>query len=282
MPTETVLITGCSSGIGRETARAFNEEGWQVYATSRDVDDVSDLEADGCQTAALDVTDQQQVDNVVDRIIEDEGHIDCLVNNAGYGQLGPVEDVSTEKVQAQFDVNVFGPHRLVRAVLPHMRSRERGSIINVSSITGRVSTPGTGVYSASKFAMEALSDALRSEVAAFGVDVVLVEPGPVDTEFTERVESEVEELEKSTGAYGDIYRIIEDFQVVGGGGPGAVQPRDVARTILNAASSTEPLPRYPVGALSRYLDFVRFVPDRWRDAVYSVLVRVMSSRLVSR
>ncbi|OYR65614.1 hypothetical protein DJ71_22360, partial [Halorubrum sp. E3] len=150
---KTVLITGCSSGIGRAAARAFLDEGWTVYATARNPADIETLGEAGCELATLDVTDQSDVDRVVDRILDEEGAIDALINNAGYGQFGPVEDVPTAKVHEQFDVNVYGPHRLIKAVLPGMRRERDGTIVNVSSVAGRVSFPGGGVYSGSKFAI---------------------------------------------------------------------------------------------------------------------------------
>jgi len=175
---KTVLITGCSSGIGRATALAFLDEEWSVWATARDEDDVADLADEGCRTAELDVTNARDCERVVERVLDTEGRIDCLVNNAGYGQFGPLENVSLEELHAQFDVNVYGPHRLVREALPHMRERGDGTIVNVSSVSGRIATPGNGAYSGSKFALEAMSDALRAEVDDFGVDVVVVEPAP--------------------------------------------------------------------------------------------------------
>ncbi len=173
---KTVLITGCSSGIGRATALAFADEGWTVYATARDPADIETLEDAGCRTDRLDVTEQDDIDRVVDRILDEEGVISCLVNNAGFGQFGPLEDVPVEQVEKQYDVNVYGPHRLIRAVLPHMRREEEGTIINVSSVAGRVAFPGGSTYCGSKFALEAMSDALRAEVDQFGIDVVVIEP----------------------------------------------------------------------------------------------------------
>ena len=158
---ETVLVTGCSTGLGRATARAFLGSGWTVYATARDERELRGLARRGARTATLDVTSETDVIAVVEGMVEEVGRIDCLVNNAGYGQLGPVEDVDTERVVRQFDANVFGPHRLVRAVLPHMRSRSAGRIVNVSSAVGRFALPGVGIYSSSKFALRAISDALR-------------------------------------------------------------------------------------------------------------------------
>ena len=276
MQPKTALITGCSSGIGRATAREFLEEDWVVYATARNPADVQTLgERERCHIATLDVTDGSDVERVVDRIVDEQGRIDCLVNNAGYGQMGPVEDVPTEVVHRQFDVNVYGPHRLIRAVLPHMREQGDGTVVNVSSVAGRVSFPGGGVYSGSKFAIEAMSDALRGEVAGSGIDVVLVEPGPVDTQFWDRARADeaVPETDR-TPAYESLYRAFEDAGAVGSTGPIAIPPGDVADTILNAASCTDPAPRYPVGTFARLALLGRFLPDRWRDAIYRFVVKL--------
>ena len=272
---ETVLITGCSSGIGRATARAFLDEEWLVYATARDIDDIDDLQAAGCETAQLDVTERGQAERVVDRIVDEAGRLDCVVNNAGFAQMGPVEDVPTRKVHEQFDVNLYGQHRLVRAAAPHMREAERGTIVNVSSIAGRLSLAGTGIYSASKFAGEAMSDALRSELGSFDVDVVVVEPGPVETRFNQRADDEVDDLPRSD-AYADLYEIFDDASMVTGDGPLSVPPDAVASVIVNAASSTDPETRYPVGAVAKYGMLARFLPDRVRDVILRLVQRFAS------
>ncbi|MFW6320718.1 MAG: SDR family oxidoreductase [Halohasta sp.] len=272
MQPKTVLITGCSSGIGRATALAFNDEGWTVYATARDPDDIATLEDAGCKVDRLDVTSQEDIDRVVDRILDEDGVISCLVNNAGYGQFGPIEDVPVEQVETQYDVNVFGPHRLIRAVLPHMRREEDGTIINVSSAAGRVAFPGGGVYCGSKAALEATSDALRAEVEPFGVDVVVIEPGPVRTAFSERASEEAAATDRSA-AYEDFYAVFDDTEAIGGDGPGAVAPERVAADIVNAASATKPVARVPVGTVARIAVLGRFVPDTLRDQLWSLLRR---------
>ena len=271
---KTALITGCSSGIGRAIARAFRDEEWTVYATARDTADVQDLADIGCETAALDVTDGGQVEAVVDRIVDEQGRIDCLVNNAGYGQFGPVEDVPTDVLHRQFEVNLYGPHRLIRAVLPYMREREAGRIVNISSVAGRVVTPGMGVYSASKFSLEALTDALRNELEPFDVEAVLVEPGPVETEFADRADEQFAVLDR-TGAYETLYRLYEDSTLLGGQSPIAVTPDEVATVVLEAALTPDPEPRYPVGAFADLLLKARFLPDRLQDTVYGLINRFL-------
>jgi NAD(P)-dependent dehydrogenase (short-subunit alcohol dehydrogenase family) len=271
---KTVLITGCSSGIGRATALAFLDEEWEVYATARNPADIETLGERGCDIATLDVTDDGDVDRVVSRIIDDHGRIDCLVNNAGYGQFGPIEDVPTDKVHEQFDVNVYGPHRLTRAVLPHMREQAEGTIVNVSSVAGRLSFPGGGVYCGSKFALEAMSDALRVEVEDEGVDVVLVEPGPVDTRFDERAEEEVDDGLDRSEAYASFYKAFDDARAVGGGGFWEETPERVAEDVVNAASATKPAARYPVGTVAQVAMLGRFVPDALRDRAFGLLQKL--------
>jgi NAD(P)-dependent dehydrogenase (short-subunit alcohol dehydrogenase family) len=273
--TKTALITGSSSGIGRATAVDFLRREWTVYAPARDSDDSADLADAGCATAELDVTSDADVERVVERVVDETGRIDCLVNNAGYAQYGPAEDVPVDALHDQFDVNVYGPHRLARAVLPSMRRRESGTIVNVSSIQGRVASGATGAYSGSKHALEAMSDALRVEVDKFGIDVVVVEPGPVATQFGSRVESEFDRLERS-GAYDDLYTVQEDTDILGSGGDFGVHPSAVAAVIGDAACASDPNPRYPVGTLARVLTVARHLPDRWRDAAYRLLRWVVS------
>ena len=273
MQSKTVLITGCSSGIGRAAALAFVEEEWTVYATARNPADIESLGDAGCTLATLDVTKQADIDRVVDRILDEHGTIDCVVNNAGYGQFGPIEDTPIEQVEKQFDVNVYGPHRLTRAVLPHMRREEDGTIINLSSVAGRVSFPGGGPYCGSKFALEAMSDALRSEVEPHGIDVVLVEPGPVKTAFKARAEKEVENSERS-GAYESFYSVFEDTKLIAGDGPGSVTPERVAADIVNAASATKPPARVPVGPVAQAGTLARFIPDVARDKFFSFVSRL--------
>ncbi|EMA53166.1 SDR family oxidoreductase [Halococcus salifodinae] len=274
MTTKTVLITGCSSGIGRATAEAFRDEEWTVYATARDEKDLSALAQSGCETAALDITDDEAVTAVIDRIVDDTGRIDCLVNNAGYGQFGPIEDVPIGLVRDQFDANVYGPHRLTRAVLPHMRDRGTGTIVNVSSTAGRFATPAKGVYAGSKFALEAMTDALRTEIADYGIDVAVVAPGPVNTDFEDRAADELAGLERS-GAYETFYDLLDDSRTVVEGGVGTVSPAEVAEAVVDAAVSPNPPARYPVGPLASLAEYARFLPAGVRNQLYSLVRRVV-------
>ena len=267
----TALVTGCSSGIGRATAETFSEEGWTVYATARDEADIAALDT---ETAVLDVTDDEDIERVVDRVIEETDRIDCLVNNAGYGQYGPLEDVTAEQLTDQLDVNLVGPHRLVRAVLPHMRAAEEGTVVSVSSVAGRVAPPGAGAYAASKFALEGYSDALRSELAELGIDVALVEPGPVETSFRPRVEEELDTLSR-TDDYEWVYELQEDAGLLSGAAsPLAATPETVAATVLEAGVSTDPKARYAVGGFGKALLLARFLPDSLRDRIAGLLKKL--------
>jgi len=273
--TKTALITGASSGIGRATAAAFLRRDWTVYATARDTDDVADLVDAGCRTAPLDVTDDAAVDRVVDRVIEETGRIDCLVNNAGYGQYGPVEDVPLDALDDQFDVNVYGPHRMIRAVMPHMRRRRTGTVVNISSPQARVATAGTGPYAASKAAMESLSDALRVEADEYDVNVVVVEPGPVRTAFGDHAEDQLRRLERR-GNYESVYDLIADSNLLASGGDVGLHPSEVARVVVDAASTSDPEPRYVLGTTARLVAASRHLPDRWRDGAYRLVRWVVS------
>jgi len=180
-----VLITGCSSGIGRAAAVRLHAAGLTVYATARHVDSLADLARQGIHTLALDVTDEASMTEAVAAIEDAAGPVGVLVNNAGYGLYGPVEQLPMDEIRRQFETNFFGLVRLTQLVLPGMRRRGRGRILNVSSMGGRITLPGGAFYHASKYAVEALSDALRMEVAQFGIDVVLIEPGPVKTPWND-------------------------------------------------------------------------------------------------
>jgi NADP-dependent 3-hydroxy acid dehydrogenase YdfG len=180
---KAVLISGCSSGIGRATARRLAAGGWTVYATARRLDSIADLEAIGCRTLALDVTDEDSMVAAVRQIEETHGAVGVLINNAGYSQSGAIETVPLEAVRRQFETNVFGLARLTQLVLPKMRDQRWGKIVNLGSMGGKLVFPGGGWYHATKHALEAVSDALRFEVRGFGIDVILLEPGLITTEF---------------------------------------------------------------------------------------------------
>lgn len=181
--TDPILITGCSTGMGREAARALLERGHTVYATARRSETLAELAAKGAQTLELDVTDPASMRAAVEAVEREHGAIGTLINNAGYSQPGPIEMVPVEKARQQYETNVFGLTQMCQFVLPGMRAAGKGRIINVSSMGGRMVLPVGGWYHSTKYAVEALSDALRMEVRPFGIDVVLIEPGVIKTEF---------------------------------------------------------------------------------------------------
>ena len=190
-----VLITGCSTGIGRATAERLAKRGLTVYATARRPESIEDLKAAGCRTLALDVTDEDSMRAAVAAVEEAEGAVAALVNNAGYSQSGAVETIPMDELRRQFETNVFGLVRMCQLVLPGMRKAGRGRIVNLSSMGGKVVFPGGGAYHGTKFAVEAISDALRFEVRGFGVDVTIIEPGLIKTSFGETAVGSVPQQE---------------------------------------------------------------------------------------
>jgi short-subunit dehydrogenase len=180
---KAVLITGCSTGIGRATALLLAERGYPVYATARRLDAIADLATKGCRTLQLDVCDEASMAAAVQTIEASEGAVGVLVNNAGYGLEGAFETTPMSEVRRQFETNVFGLIRLTQLVLPKMRAQRWGRIVNLSSVGGKITLPGGAYYHATKHAVEAMSDALRFEVSGFGIDVVIIEPGAIKTSF---------------------------------------------------------------------------------------------------
>jgi NAD(P)-dependent dehydrogenase (short-subunit alcohol dehydrogenase family) len=264
-----VLVTGCSSGIGRAAAEHLASLGHAVVATARRVEAIADLASAGCRTLALDVTDEASMGAAVDATIAAHGRIDVLVNNAGYSQSGAVESVPVGRARAQFETNVFGPLRLTQLVLPGMRARGSGRIVNVSSMGGRLVLPGGGVYHASKYALEALSDALRYELRPFGVAVVLIEPGLVRTRFAETVVAHLGSI-PGAGDDDEVARTYADFNAYVRTGTRSVyekgplakmagDPVDVARAIARAIAAPRPRARYTVTPSATFLLTLR----RW-------------------
>jgi NAD(P)-dependent dehydrogenase (short-subunit alcohol dehydrogenase family) len=270
VPSKAVLITGCSSGIGHATALLLAREGWTVYATARRPDTLNDLEAAGCKTLPLDVTDEASMSAAVDAVIAAEGAVGVLINNAGYSQSGAVESVPLDQVRRQFETNVFGLIRMCQLVLPGMRAQHWGRIVNLSSMGGRLTFPGGGLYHGSKYAVEAISDALRFEVQGFGVEVIVIEPGLIVTNFGDTAAGSVGDWD-GAGPYADfnrdVARAIEDVYhgplVKLGGGPDAV-----AKAIAGALSTDHPKTRYPVTVSAHLMiNQRRLMPDRLWDRV---------------
>jgi NAD(P)-dependent dehydrogenase (short-subunit alcohol dehydrogenase family) len=267
--TKPVLITGCSTGIGRATALRLNADGWKVVATARKPESIADLASAGCQTLALDVTDASSMEAAVSQIEAEHGSVGALVNNAGYSQSGAVESVLLDEARAQFETNVFGLSRLSQLVLPGMREAGAGRIINISSMGGKLVIAGGGWYHATKHAVEALSDAMRFEVAPFGVDVVIIEPGAIKTEFGETAVSAMEKNDDS-GPYTSFNRAMGQatldayekgpLKLLGG------EPDDVAKKIEKALKARKPKPRYKVTASAHmFMGTRRLMSDRMWD-----------------
>ncbi|HSO11661.1 MAG TPA: SDR family oxidoreductase [Anaerolineales bacterium] len=238
---KVVLITGCSTGIGRNLAHRLAQSGYTVVATARQAETLDDLPA--VLKLALDVTHAESVNDAVARTLHRFGRIDVLINNAGYTMLGALEEVSEEQTQRVFDVNVFGTLRMIRAVVPQMRSQRAGRIINISSIAGKLATPVNGTYSATKFALEALSDALRHELAPFGIQVVLIEPGAIKTHFDNTAQAYAQNiLLNSASPYRTLYQQSDQFAASmrkDEPGPGAV-----SQVIEQAIQVSRPKARY--------------------------------------
>jgi NAD(P)-dependent dehydrogenase (short-subunit alcohol dehydrogenase family) len=272
-----VLITGCSSGIGRETARRLRADGWTVYATARRPETLADLAEAGCKTLALDVTDESSMRGAVDEVEAAEGRVGALVNNAGYSQSGAVETLPMDRIRAQFETNVFGLVRMCQLVLPEMRRAGKGRIVNLSSMGGKLVFPGGGAYHATKFAVEAFSDALRWEVRDFGIDVSIIEPGLITTRFGETAAGSISSAEEAEADDpGDPYAgfnaaVGATTQGIYEGGPLAKLgggPETVARAIARAISARRPRTRYKVTASARLaLAQRKLVTDRAWDAM---------------
>ena len=269
-----VLITGCSSGIGEQTARHLAGNGWSVYASARRPEQLGELEAAGCKTLALDVTDEESMRAAVERVEAAEGAIGALVNNAGYSLSGAVETLEMDEIRREFETNVFGLVRMCQLVLPGMRRAGRGRIVNLSSMGGKLTFPGGGAYHASKYAVEAFSDALRFEVAGFGVRVVVVEPGLILTRFGETAAASMTAdggEGEETGPYGVFNAKVGATTLAAYEGPMAklgAGPEAVARVIERAITSGRPRPRYRVTASARVLIAQRrLVTDRAWDAI---------------
>jgi NAD(P)-dependent dehydrogenase (short-subunit alcohol dehydrogenase family) len=269
-----VLITGCSSGIGRATAERLARGGWTVYATARRVDSIADLESAGCRTLALDVTDEESMRAAVDQVERESGAVGVLINNAGYSQSGTIEEVPLDAVRKQFETNVFGLVRLTQLVLPGMRAQGWGKVVNVSSMGAHFTFPGGGFYHSTKHALEAISDALRFEVKGFGIDVVVIQPGLITTNFADAAVGAMSDATNGGAGSGGPYahfnkRLSKATKAVyegpasklGGG------PDSVAKVIEKAIGAGRPRARYLVTPSARIMITQRrLMPTRVWDA----------------
>ena len=269
-----VIVTGCSSGIGAAAARLLRDRGWRVVATARKPADLEKLRLSGYAVVQLDLADEGSVQAAAAEALELlHGVPGALVNNAGFGQAGAIEDLDRDTIRYQFEVNVLGMQQLTNAFIPHFRKAGCGRIVNVSSVLGRVSMPFNGAYSASKFAMEALSDAMRVELADTGIAVSLIEPGPVATAFRAnavvKAEEHLADLEDSP--HQDLYdrELTRRDRQAQGARRFTAQPEAVARRILHALSSGRPRSRYCITPQAHAGAWVRrLAPDALVDYVF--------------
>jgi NAD(P)-dependent dehydrogenase (short-subunit alcohol dehydrogenase family) len=270
-PSKAVLITGCSSGIGHATALRLARAGWPVYATARRLQTLGELRDAGCKTLALDVTDEQSMQAAVEEVERAEGAIGVLINNAGYSQSGAIETVPLQAVRRQFETNVFGLVRLTQLALPKMRAQGWGRIVNVGSMGGRLTFPGGGHYHATKHALEAISDALRFELRGFGVDVILLEPGLITTDFGEAASASMTELEsRGEDPYAKFNATVGAVTVGAYDGPLKAlggSPDRVAKTIERALKRRRPPARISITPSAKLtIGMRRLMPDRLWDA----------------
>jgi NAD(P)-dependent dehydrogenase (short-subunit alcohol dehydrogenase family) len=273
---KTALVTGASSGIGEATALQLAELGYTVYAGARRVDRMSDLADRGIRTKSVDVTDDGSMVALVEMIIADTGRIDALINNAGYGMYGALEDVPIEEARRQFEVNVFGLARLTQLVLPHMRAQRGGYIVNISSMGGKIWEPLGSWYHASKFAVEGLSDSLRVEVAEFGIKVVIIEPGTIRSEWGGIAADQLEATSTKT-PYARQAKLVaaglraaERLSIAAG-------PEVVAEVIGKAVQDPKPRTRYTAGGGARAFLLAEWIlPDRGFDRLIQLGYRLAS------
>ncbi|MFC0430958.1 oxidoreductase [Kutzneria buriramensis] len=266
MATKVALVTGASSGIGEATALKLRKAGYTVYGAARRVQRMQHLTKQGIQLLAMDVTDDTSMRDGVEKIIADTGRLDVLVNNAGYGSYGAVEDVPLQEAREQFEVNVFGAARLTQLVLPHMRAQRSGTIVNITSMGGRIYTSLGAWYHATKFALEALSDCLRMEVKPFGIDVVVIEPGGVRSEWGGIAAQKVRTV-SGTGPYAPQGNAVADSLSSEANERRLSSPDLIAKTIVKSVRARRPKTRYAVGFGAKPMIFLHnTLPNRAFDA----------------
>lgn len=265
MEKKVILLTGASSGIGYQTAEALARQGHIVYGAARRVEQMEPLRAFGVKPIRLDVTDQAAIATAVNTILEAEGRVDVLINNAGYGSYGAIEDVSIEEARKQFEVNLFGVAMLTRQVLPIMRRQGGGTIVNIASIGGRLTTYFGAWYHATKYALEAFSDALRMETKPFGIHVSIIEPGGIKTPWGFITADHLEESAKG-GAYEKQAAATVAGMRKQYSGNMMSNPSVIARAVSRAVNSRRSKTRYTVGFMAKSLVWLHtWLPTRWFD-----------------
>ncbi|MFP9458831.1 oxidoreductase [Pectobacterium brasiliense] len=265
MNAKVSLVTGASSGIGQATALRLKALGYTVYAAARRVDRMKNLADAGIHTLAMDVTDDTSMQAGINDILKKSGRIDVLINNAGYGSYGALEEVSPDEAREQFNVNIFGAVRLIQLVLPHMRAQRSGTIVNISSMGGKMYTPLGGWYHGTKFALEAISDCLRLEVKPFGIDVVIIEPGGIKTEWGCIAANKLRDV-SGTGPYAPQAGAMSESMIGEANSKRLSPPEVIADTIARAVSARRPKTRYAVGFSAKPMIFLRgLLSDRAFD-----------------
>ncbi|MFT3739087.1 MAG: oxidoreductase [Breznakibacter sp.] len=264
---KVILITGASSGMGKETAKKLIQQGHTVYSVARRIDQMQDLKTLGGHPIQMDVTNEADIDKVVDTIIQKEGKIDVLWNNAGYGLYGSVEDVPLTEARKQIEVNVFGMAAMTQKVVPHMRKAKNGLIINTSSMGGKMYFPMGAWYHASKHAVEGLSDCLRLELKPFNIKVVVLEPGFIATEFGSVLLDSFSKISKQS-AYADMMNKIIDGTKKAAQGNGSSKPSVIADTVSKIISTNNPKTRYRVGKFAKPMVWMRvYLGDKLFDRI---------------
>lgn len=274
MSSLVILITGASSGIGYEAARMLAEKGHKVYGAARRMERMEELRKYGVTPMALDVTSDDSAKEVIEHIVREESRIDVLVNNAGYGELGPMETTSMENAQRQLDVNVMGLARMTQLVLPHMRQQHRGRIVNVASIAGRITFCFAGWYNASKYAVEALSDATRMEVRPYGIDVAIIEPGGVYSNWGVIAAQQLRKASSQTTYAEKAGRMADVFDMMYGRNPHNLMTSatKAAKHVCKAVTAKRPKTRYAFGIGNATMRFLHTIlPDRWFDGLITYL-----------
>lgn len=263
MKNKTVLITGASSGMGKVIARKLARSGYKVYAAARRLDKMEELRKDGIEPILMDITKDVSINEGINKILAQEKVIDILINNAGFGEYGAVEDVEIDQAKYQLDVNLFGAARLIQFVLPKMREQKWGKIINITSVGGKLATPFGGWYHASKFALEGLSDSLRNEVKKFGVDVVVVEPGGIKSEWSSIAMKNLQENSKNSPYKSAIDKFVNTMQ---SNDNRASDPKVIADLVKKAVEAKNPKTRYVGGFMGKPTVFLKWLlPDKLFD-----------------
>ncbi|OCJ13080.1 short-chain dehydrogenase/reductase [Rhizobium sp. AC44/96] len=267
MATKVALVTGASSGIGEATALKLKSLGYTVYAAARRLDRMQHLTKSGIKLLAMDVTDDASMQAGIDTIIDEASRIDVLVNNAGYGSYGAVEDVALDEARAQFDVNVFGAVRLIQLALPSMRAQRSGTIVNITSMGGKIHTPLGAWYHGTKFALEAISDCLRMELHPFGIDVVVIEPGGIKTEWASIAADKLRQT-SGQGPYAVQANAMAESLVGEESRKRQSPPQVIADTIAKAVTVSKPKTRYAIGFGAKPMIFMRrILSDRAFDGM---------------